>query len=111
VLHLPQIDFEIKQLEISEDFLYMAIVGEKELAVVVLPGEGYLKREAARPTVPHFHRIGKGFHNADDGARIARVLWHPLGVEGAELVVLTEDGYVRFVFRRTTGVQGLLTGA
>ena len=42
-----------------------------------------------------FHRIGRGYHNVDTGARILRILWHPLGVEGASLVVLTEDGFVR----------------
>ena len=44
-----------------------------------------------------FHRIGKGIHNPDTGAKIVRVLWHPLSVEGASLVVLTDDGYIRSV--------------
>jgi nucleoporin NUP82 len=52
VLNLPKLDFEICQLDISHDDLYLAIVGEKELAVCVLPGEGFLKRDAPRPTVP-----------------------------------------------------------
>lgn len=95
VLNLPKLDFEICQLDISHDDLYLAIVGEKELAVCVLPGEGFLKRDAPRPTVPHFHRVGRGYHSQDDGANIVRVLWHPLGVEGASLVVLTADGFVR----------------
>lgn len=39
-LHLPQLDFDVTQVEISEDGLFMAVVGERECAVVVLPGEG-----------------------------------------------------------------------
>lgn len=42
-----------------------------------------------------FHKVGKGYHSAD-GPDIVRVLWHPLGVEGASLIVLTSDGFVRF---------------
>ncbi|CCX32986.1 hypothetical protein FPQ18DRAFT_329475 [Pyronema domesticum] len=95
VLNLPQIDFEIRQLEISRDELFLAIVGEKEIAVCVLPGEGFLKRPQPRPVVPHYYKIGMGYHNVDNGALIVKALWHPLGVEGASLVVLTADGYVR----------------
>lgn len=51
-LDIPQIDFEIRQLEVSHDYLYLAVVGEKEVAICVLPGEGFLKRDAARPVVP-----------------------------------------------------------
>lgn len=40
VLDLPKVDFEIKGIEISEDGLFMAIVGEREVGVAVLPGEG-----------------------------------------------------------------------
>jgi len=51
-LDIPQVNFEIRQLEISHDDLYLAIVGEKEVSVCVLPGEGFLKRDVARPVVP-----------------------------------------------------------
>jgi hypothetical protein len=53
-LNLPELDFEVRQLEISHDELYLAIAGEKEVAVCVLPGEGFLKRDAARPVVPQY---------------------------------------------------------
>ena len=46
--NLPQLDFEIRQLEISHDDLYLVIVSEKDIAICVLPSEGFLKHEAAR---------------------------------------------------------------
>lgn len=43
-----------------------------------------------------FHVVGDNFHKRD-GSRIVRAIWHPLGVEGASLVVLTNDGMIRSV--------------
>lgn len=43
-----------------------------------------------------FHAVGKNYHNTD-GSRIVRAVWHPLGVDGASLVVLSTDGMVRSV--------------
>lgn len=40
ILDLPKVDFEVKGIEISEDGLFMAIVGEREVGIAVLPGEG-----------------------------------------------------------------------
>ena len=51
-MNLPQLDFDIRQLEISHDDLYLAIVGEYEVAVCVLPGQGFLKRDTGKPSVP-----------------------------------------------------------
>ncbi|KAI5781217.1 hypothetical protein EDC01DRAFT_779068 [Geopyxis carbonaria] len=99
-LHLPELDWEIRALEVSGDGLYLAVAGETEVAVIVLPGEGFIKRDG-RPgregplVVPHYRRVGRSCHNVDVGARVVRLLWHPLGVEGAALMVLTADGYLR----------------
>lgn len=45
-------------------------------------------------TLARFHIVGGNFHKRD-GSRIVRAVWHPLGVEGASLVVLTNDGMIR----------------
>ena len=50
-MNLPQLDFEIRQLLVSQDDLFLAIIGETEIAVCVLPGEGFLKRDPPRPPV------------------------------------------------------------
>ncbi|RPA90664.1 hypothetical protein L873DRAFT_1848718 [Choiromyces venosus 120613-1] len=95
MLDLPGLDFEIHQLEISRDGFLLAIVGEKELAVCVLPAEGLARVDDAKLRVPAFYMVGPNYHNAEKGSRIVRAIWHPLGVEGASLVVLTSESVVR----------------
>ncbi|KAG0131875.1 hypothetical protein HOY82DRAFT_607214 [Tuber indicum] len=95
VLDLPELDFEIHQLEISRDGLLLAIIGEKELAVCVLPAEGLARMDGSKLRVPAFNMVGPNYHNSEKGSRIVRAIWHPLGVEGASLVVLTSESIVR----------------
>lgn len=40
-------------------------------------------------------RVGAFYHGTHGCERIAECAWHPLGTDGASLVVLTEDGIVR----------------
>ena len=43
VLNIPELDFTIHQLEISPDGQYLAIVGEKRVAVCLLPSPGFVR--------------------------------------------------------------------
>lgn len=100
VLDIPDINFDIRQLEISPDELFLAVVGEKEIGVCVLPGEGALRRggtskDALKVKVPSWHRIGRRAFNDQSDGNIVKVLWHPLTVEGGSLLVLSDDGYLR----------------
>ncbi|KAI5837597.1 hypothetical protein DFP73DRAFT_504399 [Morchella snyderi] len=93
-LDLPELDFDICQLEISKDGVFLAIIGENELAVCVLPAEGLSKMENPKLRVPAFHKVGENVYNKATFP-IVRVLWHPLGVDDASLVVLSKDGMIR----------------
>ncbi|PWW72459.1 hypothetical protein C7212DRAFT_302039, partial [Tuber magnatum] len=95
MLDLPELDFEIHQLEISRDGLLLAIIGEKELAVCMLPAEGLARGDVSKLRVPAFNMVGSNYHNSEKGSRIVRAIWHPLGVEGASLVVLTSESTYR----------------
>ncbi|KAL7272503.1 hypothetical protein RUND412_004690 [Rhizina undulata] len=99
VLNIPIIDFEVCQLEISQDGLLLAIIGVKDIVVCVLPGEGFAKRAGPgrdiEVNVPRYNRVGEDYHRTLNDEKIVRALWHPLGVEGASLVVLTSDAFVR----------------
>ena len=44
-----------------------------------------------------FNMVGSNYHNPEKDSRIVRAIWHPLGVEGASLLVLTSESIVRFV--------------
>jgi nucleoporin NUP82 len=52
VLDLPDLNFDIHQLEVSRDGLLLAIIGEKELAVCMLPAEGFARMENSKLRVP-----------------------------------------------------------
>ena len=52
MLDLPALDFEIHQLEISRDGLLLAIIGERELAVCMLPAEGLARMDGSKMRVP-----------------------------------------------------------
>lgn len=98
------VDFEIVGLEVSGDGLWMVVWGVYEVVVLVLPGEGAAKRVEKKVKVPQWRRVGRSVLNEEKGGRVVRCLWHPAGVEGAGLCVLTSDGYLRFVF--ASGLDG-----
>lgn len=93
-LDLPELDFDICQLEISKDGVFLAIIGENELAVCVLPAEGLSRMENQKLRVPAFHKVGENVYNKATFP-VVRALWHPLGVDDASLVVLSKDGMIR----------------
>lgn len=53
-----------------------------------------------------YHRVGRSFHNYESAAKIVKVLWHPLAVEGASLLVLTDDANIRFDSRLPVNFNG-----
>ena len=100
-LDLPAeaVDFEIVGVEVSGDGLWMVVWGVHEVVVLVLPGEGAAKRAEKAVKVPQWRRVARSTLNEEKGGKVVRCLWHPAGVEGAGLCVLTSDGYLRFVLR------------
>ncbi|RPA78960.1 hypothetical protein BJ508DRAFT_416301 [Ascobolus immersus RN42] len=90
---LPGLNFEIRQLEISEDGAWLAVVGETRVGVVLLPSTQLDQKDLDR-VKPKYWELGATIHS-NSSSRIVRAVWHPLAVETASLVVLTADGYLR----------------
>lgn len=93
VLNIPELDFTIHQLDISPDGQYLAIVGEKRVAVCLLPSPGFV-RSSYEKLRAVCRQIGTTYHN-ESSDKTVRVVWHPFGVQGSSLVILTSDAYVR----------------
>ncbi|KAI5787024.1 hypothetical protein DFH27DRAFT_574870 [Peziza echinospora] len=93
ILNIPELDFNIHQLEISPDGNYLAIIGERQVGICMLPAPGFA-RLGTEKLRANYHHVGRAFY-AENSERIVRALWHPLGVDGASLVILTSDAYIR----------------
>lgn len=48
MLDIPELDFNVQQLEVSPDGNYLAIVGEKRVAVCMLPAPGFARLSAEK---------------------------------------------------------------
>ncbi|KAF8423559.1 hypothetical protein EV426DRAFT_602039 [Tirmania nivea] len=93
VLGIPELDFTIHQLDISPDGQYLAIVGERRVAVCLLPSPGFV-RSSDEKLRAVCRQIGKFYHN-DSSEKTVRAVWHPFGFQGSSLVILTSDAFVR----------------
>ncbi|TPX49647.1 hypothetical protein SeMB42_g02541 [Synchytrium endobioticum] len=87
----PIVTFTIRQIEINPTSSLLAVAGDHDVVVLVLPPPGSFG--GSRP--PESYVIGEMYHSADQTARIARILWHPSGVNGTCLMVLSSDGNLR----------------
>ncbi|KAG8730544.1 hypothetical protein FRC11_006446 [Ceratobasidium sp. 423] len=71
----------------------LAVVGGRQVAVVVLPRPGITKTLSTRLECSSI-QIGEYYH-VPGSSRITKVDWHPWGEGGASLLVLTSDGQLR----------------
>lgn len=94
VLDSDALDFAIQSVHVNPTGKLLVVVGTHTLALVILPRRGYMKQIGARVPVKAV-RIGAFYHAPHGTSAIAQCRWHPLGTEGASLVVLTEDAIVR----------------
>ncbi|WFD19416.1 hypothetical protein MCAP1_001646 [Malassezia caprae] len=94
VLHSDVLDFVVQSVHVNPTGKLLVVVGTHTLALVILPRRGYMKQVGARVPVKAV-RIGAFYHAPHGTSAIAQCRWHPLGAEGASLVVLTEDAIVR----------------
>ncbi|KAI8803674.1 hypothetical protein BJ742DRAFT_682873 [Cladochytrium replicatum] len=95
-LNTPQIDFPIRQVQLNGTGRLLAVAGDHDVSVVVVPT--YL----GRPSGPgrsvsecKYCRIGEYIHSTDRVTRIAKIAWHPLSENQSHLVVLSSDGALR----------------
>ncbi|EIW82422.1 hypothetical protein CONPUDRAFT_123331 [Coniophora puteana RWD-64-598 SS2] len=93
VLRTPNIQFNVRQLAVNASGKLLAVAGEYELAVVVLPRAGYPSH--SQPSIDcKSIQVGQLYHQTNS-APITKVEWHPWGEAGSTLMVLTLDGKLR----------------
>ncbi|CAE7085971.1 unnamed protein product [Rhizoctonia solani] len=92
-LSTPNVTFEIKNMVVNPTGKLLAVVGGRQVAVVVLPRPGITKTSSTRLECSSI-QIGEYYH-VPGSSRITKVDWHPWGEGGASLLVLTSDGLLR----------------
>lgn len=94
VLASDTLDFPITGLAVNPTGKLLAIYGSHEVVMAILPRRGYLQQVGAACAVKAL-RVGAYYHAPHGCAPIAQVAWHPLGRDGASLLVLTDDALLR----------------
>ncbi|CAE6428052.1 unnamed protein product [Rhizoctonia solani] len=92
-LSTPNVTFEIKNMVVNPTGKLLAVVGARQVAVVVLPRPGITKTLSTRIECSSI-QIGEYYH-VPGSSKITKVDWHPWGEGGASLLILTSDGQLR----------------
>ncbi|KAG9128345.1 hypothetical protein FRC07_000457 [Ceratobasidium sp. 392] len=92
-LSTPNVTFDIKHMVVNPTGKLLAVVGARQIAVIILPRPGMSKTSSTRLECSSI-KIGEYYH-ISGSTRIAKVDWHPWGEGGASLLVLTSDGQLR----------------
>ncbi|KAG8722485.1 hypothetical protein FRC08_001541 [Ceratobasidium sp. 394] len=93
ILSTPNVTFDIKHMVVNTTGKLLAVVGARQIAVVILPRPGLTKTSSTRLECSSI-QIGEYYH-LPGSTRITKVDWHPWGEGGASLLVLTSDGQLR----------------
>ncbi|CAK7264510.1 hypothetical protein SEPCBS119000_001026 [Sporothrix epigloea] len=92
----PPVASDIRQLIMSPQANYMAVLTTHTVHICVLPDASHL-RASEDPDVPlktRFFTLGPTTHVTSRQPVVA-ALWHPLGVNGSAVVTVTRDAVVR----------------
>ncbi|CAE6397697.1 unnamed protein product [Rhizoctonia solani] len=93
ILSTPNVTFEIKHMVVNPTGKLLAVVGSRQVAVIVLPRPGIAKTTSTRIECSSI-QMGEYYH-VPGSSRITKVDWHPWGEGGTSLLVLTSDGQLR----------------
>jgi nucleoporin NUP82 len=85
---------DIRQLIISPNANFLAIITTHTVHICVLPDPSHLTSEDDAPLKPKIYSLGPTTH-VTSRSPISSVLWHPLGVSGTCVVTVTTDAVVR----------------
>ncbi|KAL2886608.1 Nucleoporin NUP82 [Ceratocystis lukuohia] len=85
---------DIRQLIISPNNNYVAVVTTHTCHIMVIPDSSHLTSGDSGPIKPKIWTLGPVTHVSTKSA-LASVLWHPLGVDGGCVVTVSEDAIVR----------------
>ena len=92
-LSTPQITFAPRRLLLHPSGDYLAVIGDRSVAVVVLPKA--LAMRTTHAVECKSIAVGPYIHPPDLSNTIAEVKWHPLSEGGKDLTVLSSDGVLR----------------
>ncbi|QSZ29155.1 hypothetical protein DSL72_003666 [Monilinia vaccinii-corymbosi] len=93
ILKIPVAD-EIRQLIISPNSNFMAILTTHTVHIAILPEPSHLTAPDSGPMKIKTFHLGPTTH-VTSRSGISTALWHPLGVNGTCLVTITTDAIVR----------------
>ncbi|KAG5982160.1 hypothetical protein E4U55_002230 [Claviceps digitariae] len=99
IIRTPVAD-DIRQLIMSPNSNYLAIMTTHTVHICVLPDPSHLTSEDTSPLRPKIFTLGPTTH-VTSRSPIMSALWHPLGVNGSCIVTVTADAIVR-VWELTT---------
>ncbi|KPM36259.1 Nucleoporin NUP82 [Neonectria ditissima] len=85
---------DIRQLIISPNANYLAILTAHTVHICILPDPSHLTSEDAGPLKPKIFTLGPTTH-VTSRSPIVSAMWHPLGVNGSCIVTVTADAIVR----------------
>ncbi|KAH7243346.1 uncharacterized protein BKA55DRAFT_517055 [Fusarium redolens] len=85
---------DIRQLVMSPNSNFLAILTTHTVHICVLPDPSHLTSEDAGPLKPKIFTLGPTTH-VTSRSPIVSALWHPLGVSGSCIVTTTADAIVR----------------
>lgn len=85
---------DIRQLIMSPNSNYLAILTTHTVHICVLPDSSHLTSEDTSPLKPKIFTLGPTTH-VTSRSPVMSALWHPLGVNGSCLVTVTADAIVR----------------
>ncbi|CAM1502911.1 Fc.00g076870.m01.CDS01 [Cosmosporella sp. VM-42] len=85
---------DIRQLIISPNSNYLAILTTHTVHICVLPDPSHLTSEDASTLKPKIFTLGPTTH-VTSRSPVMSALWHPLGVNGSCIVTVTADAIVR----------------
>ncbi|KAJ7591256.1 hypothetical protein C8J56DRAFT_1136358 [Mycena floridula] len=94
VLHTPNIEFDIHQMVLNPTGKFLAVAGAFQVAVVTLPSESHTRLVPKTADCKSF-QVGQFYHATKSSPPIAKIEWHPWGVGGSTLMVMTVDGKLR----------------
>ncbi|CAE6426563.1 unnamed protein product [Rhizoctonia solani] len=92
-LSTPNVTFEIKHMVVNPTGKLLAVVGGRQVAVIVLPRPGITKTLSTRIECSSI-QIGEYYH-VPGSSKVTKVDWHSWGEGGTSLLVLTSDGLLR----------------
>ncbi|KAG5991342.1 hypothetical protein E4U52_003788 [Claviceps spartinae] len=93
IIRTPVAD-DIRQLVISPNSNYLAILTTHTVHICTLPDSSHLTSEDTSPLRPTIYTLGPTTH-VTSRSPIMSALWHPLGVNGSCIVTVTADANIR----------------